>query len=116
MRSMLAIVLLLLGAGLLSCQIEGRPLEKAVSTQHAAWVRTIDGWERMDRWSPAINKSPALHPLVVAAGQLLVSLFALAAAEPANLSRRNPRPWLALQQIPHFRRHNCTKRVSHRHY
>ena len=116
MRSILAILLLILSAGLLSCRIEGRSLEKTLPVQPAAWVRTVDGWERMDRWSPASKEPPALHPLVVAAGQLLVSLFALAAAEPADLSRRNSRPRLALQQFPHFRRRNCTKRVSHRHY
>jgi hypothetical protein len=80
MRSILSIAILLLLAGLLSCRIEGRSAEKANLTHHSNWVRTVDGWERPKNWSPSLAEPPALHPLVVAAGQTLFSLFALVAA------------------------------------
>jgi hypothetical protein len=44
------------------------------------WVRTVDGWERPHSWNHSLAPPPAVHPLVVAAGQALVSLFALAVA------------------------------------
>ena len=80
MRSILGIAMLLLFAGLLSCQIEGRSADVHPPAASVDWVRTIDGWERPRVWqlSPAVP--PAVHPLVVASGQLLLSLFALVAA------------------------------------
>ena len=89
MRSILGILLLLLGVGLLSCRIEGRSADLVNAANASDWVRTVDGWERPHNWSPSLVEPPVMHPLVVAAGQLLVSLFALAAASgPAN---RTPR-------------------------
>ena len=79
MRSILGIVLLLLGVGLLSCRIEGRSADATMPPPQSDWVRTVDGWERPHHWSPSIAEPPALHPLVVAAGQTLFSLLALAA-------------------------------------
>jgi hypothetical protein len=43
------------------------------------WVRTVDGWERPDSWYLEAVRPPKLHPLVVAAGQGLVSLLGLVA-------------------------------------
>jgi len=79
MRSVVGIVLLLLGVGLLSCQFEGQSAS-VTTTAQADWVRTVDGWERGNDWSLSHTPPPSLHPLVVAAGQVLVSMFALAAA------------------------------------
>jgi hypothetical protein len=79
MRSILGILLLLLGLGLLSFRIEGRSADLAIP-QQLEWVRTVDGWERPNNWVTSLAEPPAVHPLLVAAGQALVSLFALAAA------------------------------------
>jgi hypothetical protein len=80
MRSILGILLLLFGVGLVSCRIEGRSTDLVIVANASDWVRTVDGWERPHNWSPSLAEPPVMHPLVVAAGQLLVSLFALAAA------------------------------------
>jgi hypothetical protein len=80
MRSILGILLLLLGLGLLSFRIEGRSADLAIPRQQLEWVRTVDGWERPNNWVTSLAEPPAVHPLLVAAGQALVSLFALAAA------------------------------------
>jgi hypothetical protein len=94
MRSILGILLLLLGVGLLSCHIEGRSADVTGPRRQSDWVRTVDGWERPLSWSPSFVRPPAVHPLVVAAGQALCSLFALAAAAnlPARQMRRPHRP------------------------
>jgi hypothetical protein len=77
-RFILGISLLLLGLGLFACQVEGvsaGALAEGVSTP---WVRTVDGWERPGCWVVAAGGPPAVHPLVVAAGQTLASILALA--------------------------------------
>jgi hypothetical protein len=82
-RIIVGIVLLLAGAGVWLAGIEG---EAARGPDDAPqfemrWVRTVDGWERPETWRTAepLADSLRLHPLVVAAAQLLFSLFALAA-------------------------------------
>lgn len=77
-RLILGITLLLLGIGMLSCRVEGTAGNRSVvpATQ---WVRTAHGWERPDRWMEAATLPPRLHPLVVAAGQGLISILALVA-------------------------------------
>lgn len=79
MRQILGITLFLLGVGLLMCQWEGQADRTAIGAQEVRWVRTADGWERTDTWEPAISSPPDLHPFVVAAGQGLLSVFALVA-------------------------------------
>jgi hypothetical protein len=50
------------------------------------WVRTADGWEPRDVLeSYEAPSPPAVHPVVIAAFQLLASLFVLAAF-PARVS------------------------------
>jgi hypothetical protein len=45
-----------------------------------SWRRTIDGWERNERWQLAeLPRAVRLHPGIVAAGQMLASLLALSA-------------------------------------
>jgi hypothetical protein len=87
MRLILGITLLLLGIGSLSCQID-RPVGGAPLVQAKRWVRTIEGWERSDLWGAPDPFVPQLHPLVVAAGQGFVSLFALVACPGTGLVRR----------------------------
>lgn len=79
LRAILGISCLLLGAALLLCREEGVDLVSSVAMPQAAvsWVRTVDGWERPDRWCLATAGRPALHPVVVAAGQVLLSAFGL---------------------------------------
>jgi hypothetical protein len=83
MRLVIGIVLLLLGVGALSCQVDSPAETMPNSTQVASWVRTVDGWERVDSWNTSIALPPGLHPLVVATGQLLISVLALAAIKPS---------------------------------
>jgi hypothetical protein len=79
MRAILGISLLLLGIGSCLCEMEG-PAPTRVSVENSlTWVRTVDGWEPADRWQVDAAPPPRLHPLVVACGQGLVSLFALVA-------------------------------------
>jgi hypothetical protein len=80
MRLIVSISLLLFGVGMLSCQVEGTARETLASAPPAVtWVRTSAGWERPATWLSVPPAPPTLHPLVVAAGQGLVSILALAA-------------------------------------
>ena len=87
MRHIFGIVCLLLGAGLLSCRVEGPAGGIAAKMQVGAqaltdgWVRTVNGWERVGNWYVGEVRPPRLHPLVVASGQGLVSLLGLAACQ-----------------------------------
>jgi hypothetical protein len=86
-RAILGISCIVLGAALLACGVEDRPSRVQVAkppfdkfrTGQAAsrWVRTVDGWERPDSWYLEVVRGPTLHPLVVAAGQGLVSMLGL---------------------------------------
>lgn len=79
LRAIFGISCLLLGAALLLCQGEGSDQLAADALPQAAihWVRTVDGWERPDSWNLVTAERPALHPVVVAAGQVLLSAFGL---------------------------------------
>jgi hypothetical protein len=80
MRAIFGISLLLLGLAMLSCRVETIGHGNAsVDPSPVRWVRTVDGWERPDSWFIVAARPPRLHPLVVAAGQGLASLLALAA-------------------------------------
>lgn len=91
MRLIFGIICLLFGMGMLSCQMEGpaqteahKPTSRRAATSSApniAWVRTVDGWERADSWNVGEVVPPRLHPLVVAAGQGLLSLLGLVACQ-----------------------------------
>jgi hypothetical protein len=79
MRSIVGILLLLLGVGTLSCNVQGSTNEIPNSPATMKWVRTADGWEHPGSWNIAPVGPPTLHPLVVAAGQSLASVLALVA-------------------------------------
>jgi hypothetical protein len=76
-RLILGISLLLAGLGTLSVQVQGTPSPRMTTSQVVHWVRTKDGWERTDMWQAAPQNDPRLHPLVLAAGQGLVSALGL---------------------------------------
>jgi hypothetical protein len=81
LRAILGISLLLLGVAMLSCRVESSGESESAKPQAAAagvrWVRTVDGWERPDVWHLEAAGRPGLHPLVVAAGQGLLSVLGL---------------------------------------
>ena len=79
-RMIFGISCLLLGAAMLSCQVESSG-EVAIAKPQAAvrWVRTVDGWERPASWNLEPVTQRSLHPLVVAAGQGLLSVLGLVA-------------------------------------
>lgn len=83
MRLIVGITLILLGVGSLSCRLEGLSVEPPAQTTSVDWVRTVDGWER-PTWQPSRVPAPRLHPLVVALGQTLLSVLALAAYCPVE--------------------------------
>ncbi len=65
-----------------ACQVEGFGEMGTAKPQAAMrWVRTVDGWERPDRWNLDSVRRPTLHPLVVAAGMGLFSVLGLLAFE-----------------------------------
>jgi hypothetical protein len=61
----------------LLCQTDSGCTINAKPQAAVRWVRTVDGWERPDSWNSHAPTLPALHPLVVAAGQGLFSLLGL---------------------------------------
>ena len=77
LRLILGITLLLLGLGSLSCQVQDSIGDGPVIPPAGQWVRTVDGWERTELWNAPELHSPRLHPLVVAAGQGLISVMGL---------------------------------------
>jgi hypothetical protein len=80
MRTFCGILLCVCGVAVAACRIEGHSSEAEVTLVHFDWVRTVDGWERPTQWTITRVERPAVHPAVVAAGQVFVSLFALVAA------------------------------------
>ncbi len=88
LRLIIGIILLLLGLGNLSCQMEGSVGEGPVVTPAVQWVRTAHGWERPDRWKRTELHAPRLHPFVVAAGQGLFSVFGLVVCASDDRMRR----------------------------
>ena len=80
MRTILGILLLLIGFGLVACRIEGQTSSPPLTLTEVDWVRTVDGWERPQQWTPSLAGPPAIHPMLLAAAQVLVSVFALVAA------------------------------------
>jgi hypothetical protein len=79
MRQIVGISVVLFGTGALLCEIEWQSATLASASRATALVRTVDGWERPQDWRSEPVTAPRIHPLVVAAGQGLVSIFALVA-------------------------------------
>ena len=84
-RTLLLSTLLLVAHGELVARGNVRATSQADHPLALAWVRTSSGWERPKDWSlPNRRPRPALHPFVVAGGQLMGSLFALLAFSSAS--------------------------------
>ncbi|HEX4414563.1 MAG TPA: hypothetical protein VH107_13105 [Lacipirellulaceae bacterium] len=79
MRFIVAIALMLISVGALSCQIELPPRARVSTPTSLTWVRTAHGWERPGTWFAKPIHPPTLHPLVVAAAECLASSLALLA-------------------------------------
>jgi hypothetical protein len=81
-----------LGVLWLACQVEGsdRRLTKVVESDR--WVRTVDGWEKTSQWKWLARYEPALHPLVVASMQLLLTSIAFVAVCPGNPTNSTAKP------------------------
>jgi len=79
MRLIVGIVLVLVGIGSVFCRLELLSADVPAQMEPAPWVRTVDGWERSDSWYRPMSSPPTLHPLVVAAAELLISVSALVA-------------------------------------
>lgn len=77
MRHIFGISVLLIAIGTVSCVVEGSATNTAARPPALTWVRTADGWERYGTWDLPVPTRPTLHPAVVAAGQLIVSTWAL---------------------------------------
>ena len=79
MNRIVVIVLILLATGAALTVVDGQPKSgRASSAEDDSWRRTAAGWERNTNWFFTRQRdSPAPHPLVVAAFQVLLSVFAL---------------------------------------
>jgi hypothetical protein len=78
-RQIVGIVFVVLGIGMWMCHWEGMAASLPEGTGANRWVRTADGWERKKAWHVDVVPPPPLHPLIVAAGEGLISVFALVA-------------------------------------
>lgn len=76
-----------------------RPFSEARGDSNAdrrstEWRRTAQGWEDASRWQleslphPYPTPATAVHPLVVASLELLISIGALVIASPAQSTKR----------------------------
>lgn len=90
MRTIVAILAVLLFAGWVLCEIEIKPAEGAVVSQADTpeWRRTVHGWEKVQDWQPIVTPSVDLHPGVLGLFLLLVSIFSLVGFETPSLVQR----------------------------
>jgi hypothetical protein len=55
------------------------------------WRRTSQGWQHVDQWTTTVSaRDGTLHPLVLAAGLLLGTLWVLVAFSPSSHSGGSP--------------------------
>lgn len=76
MRSTLLIVAVMMAAAALATRWPADPVGTPASLE---WVRTVDGWERSAHLIPVAEHGPRMHPLTLAALQVLAAGVALAA-------------------------------------
>lgn len=69
---------MLFGAVTLSCRLDGLAVDLPPVQQQVDWVRTAQGWEHSSTWASTETPPVSLQPLVVAAGQAMLSILALA--------------------------------------
>src|SRR4051812_48480943 len=87
MRTVIAILLLLLLVGSAACHLPSSadPRERSSDRANDPWRRTANGWER-NQWQPAPRESLAFslpHPAILALGEALLASAALLAFMPA---------------------------------
>lgn len=94
MRTILALLVVLVLTGWILSEIKIEPAEGTVITQSDSpeWRRTAHGWEQVRDWKPITPPSVDLHPGVVGLFVLFVSVFSLVGFEnPSSLgARKNP--------------------------
>lgn len=106
MRTIIAIVLVLLAAGWLLTQF-APPAEPAPAPVSSGWRWTVDGWERSTWLSPQLSaRGPAFPPWAVGLLQLGLSAMALVALSTPARRRQTgseaepPRPHAASHRRP----------------
>jgi len=77
MRHVFGISVLVIAIGVVSCVVESSASDNPAPPPALTWIRTADGWERYGTWDLPLPTRPTLHPAIVAAGQLIVSTWAL---------------------------------------
>lgn len=77
MRHVFGISVLVIAIGAVSCVVSSSASDNPASPPALTWIRTADGWERYGTWDLPVPTRPMLHPAIVAAGQLIVSTWAL---------------------------------------
>lgn len=87
MRFIVGLSILILGLATVFCRIDMQSPGANAVPNRTSWVRTTDGWERPESWHADALASPLPHPLVVAAAQGMVSLFALLALDGRDRER-----------------------------
>jgi len=92
MRWILIVTLLLFGAATTACLLPVSG-QTTIDRPRAEWVRTRHGWESRTGWgTPSVPYQPAIHPTVVAVGEMFVSLIALVADSTNSRPNRVRRP------------------------
>jgi hypothetical protein len=89
MRLIVGISLVLFGVGSMLCEVEWHSGVTPAASGLTGRVRTTDGWESPLNWRTESASPPRVHPLVVAAGQGLVSIFALVACHNERRPQRD---------------------------
>lgn len=96
MRWVAAVLLVLLGLGFVAAVL---PRSGPEGRAPDPWRRTAAGWERWSQWPTAPPPAPPpLHPAVVAALQLGISLLALAGLPCGAENTQGPRQNKGLSQ------------------
>lgn len=97
MRIVATLVLLLIATGWVLGQL---PPAASPEGEVSAWRRTANGWESVETWSRPTGERYPLHPLLVGALQVAISLVALTAASDANQQRAPAHAELKSAVIP----------------
>jgi len=78
------LLLILVSSAWIACELDVQAPAVEGSPPETSWRRTARGWEKSQSWAPPIKPyEPAIHPAIVAAAQLFVGLFFLAAVPVA---------------------------------
>jgi len=86
----------------------------------AGWRRTRDGWQRVETFCPPIPyRRPALHPVVVGALEILLTMTAMLALSNEESVKRRSKPQTSTVNRPHrsekLQAEFCTKSSSRCH-